>query len=99
MGGNIMLIAHTPRLIVVRNSLASKKTLFLSHLNSTHTGRALQHVHSAGKLFLFLHEIPNTELAFNFPATVTSAARSAPGCLQEEPRGSDRGMHCDIPHG
>lgn len=84
MGGNIMLIAHTPRFIVVKNPPASKKILFPSHLNSSHIGRALQHAHSAGKLFVFLHEIPNAELASNLPATATSASRSAPGHLWEE---------------
>lgn len=82
MGGNIMLIAHTPRFIVVKNPPATKRTLSPPHLNSTHTGRALQHAHSAGKLlFLFLHEIPNTGLAFDLLAT----AWQHPGACGKSP--------------
>jgi len=84
MGGNIMLIAHTPRFIVVKNPLASKKTFFPSHLNSTHTGRALQHAHSAGKLLFLSPQTPQRRTGFRL-AGHPSACRKHP----EEARPGD----------
>lgn len=75
-----MLIIHTPRFIVVKTPPGSKKTRLLSHLNSAHTGRALQHAHSAGKqLFLFPGEIPDTDLAFSLPQPLGARGKSPEG--------------------
>lgn len=103
MGGNIMLIAHTPRFIVVKNALASKWTLFLSHLNSTHTGRAVQQAHSGGKLLLPFFIKPQMQswfsallyLSLSFSTSGRALRKHGEGMHSDTTKGHFTHQHCD----